>query len=720
MKSLVGQTLKNRYQIEEHLGRGGMAEVYKVWDNHRSTILAMKVMHEDLAVDKVFMRRFRREADTLARLQHPNIVRFYGLEEEGRLAFMLLDYIDGDNLKLKIFDAAGPYPSADILQVMQGVCQALAYAHKEGLIHNDIKPGNIMINQHGQVLLADFGIARLADAATATMVGAGTPAYMAPEQVKGLDPVPQTDIYALGIVLYEMLTGGERPFTGEQATTTGTTSAKVRWEQVNLTPPSPREYNPDISPALEDVVLKCLAKNPDQRYQTALDLLNALERAIGFIEDPEPQSAAAVLTGKIASSFTQSSPQKSIGTITQAPWYKGWPFWLGLIAVAAISLAVYSGVGNINYHPEPVIETIPVAALVENAVAETEEPGQVDAGYVTDTPGVVPSPTMTETTTPVPTPTQKTVGTINNPIRLLFVPSVDVNFMKANGKLMAQDLFDITGLYFDFSVPTTYAATIEEICANPENSVGFIPAMGYALANRLCGVEPALASVRYGWNVYWTAFYVARDSAYQSLEDLEGATWAYPDETSTSGFVIPDALFESLNIKLGKRINAGGHPQSVLAVYGGNADFGTAYFSPPLLPIGSWSMGMDPDVPENLVDSCGLTSDGKLYCGNYRVLDARAAISSQAPDVIQKVRILALSPEIPNDTVSFSRDFPDELKGRVMDGITEYVNSPACYSTICSERFYDWTGVAPIYDENFDIIRLLMDYLGITLDNIGG
>jgi len=366
MKSLVGQTLKNRYLVQEHLGRGGMAEVYKVWDNHRSTMLAVKVMHEDLAVDKVFMRRFRREADTLARLQHPNIVRFYGLEEEGRLVYMLLDYIEGDNLKLKIFDAAGPYPTAGVLQVMQGVCQALAYAHKEGLIHNDIKPGNIMINQHGQVLLADFGIARLADAATATMVGVGTPAYMAPEQVKGLDPVPQTDIYALGIVLYEMLTGGERPFTGEQATRTGTTSFKVRWEQINLDPPSPSGYNPDISPALESVVMKCLAKDPNQRYQTALYLLNALERAIGFIEDPESQSAAAVLTGKTAPTSAQDRGQKEqqnlrqdhpqVGYLTPASlqepkslnWWQRNRGWLGVggILVAAMTVMLTKGGGS--------------------------------------------------------------------------------------------------------------------------------------------------------------------------------------------------------------------------------------------------------------------------------------------------------------------------------------------------------------------------------------
>jgi len=131
------------------------------------------------------------------------------------------------------------------------------------------------------VLVTDFGIARLTDSATATMVGAGTPAYMAPEQVKGLDPVPQTDIYALGVMLFEMLTGGERPFTGDQTTTTGTTSAKVRWEQVNLPPPILSKYNPQISSDLDNIVLKCLAKKTEERFQTPLEVLNALELAAG-------------------------------------------------------------------------------------------------------------------------------------------------------------------------------------------------------------------------------------------------------------------------------------------------------------------------------------------------------------------------------------------------------------------------------------------------------
>ena len=278
MPDLIGKTLSGRYRVEAFLGKGGMAEVYKVWDVHRSAYLAMKLLHEDLALDNVFLRRFKREAQTLARLQHPNIVRFYGMEQEDRLVFMLMDYVDGESLKHKIFDAHGPLPFDQIMAVMRPLCQALQYAHNEGLVHADVKPGNIMIDKTGRVLLSDFGIAHMSESATATMVGAGTPAYMSPEQARGEMPTPQTDIYALGFVLYEMLTG-ERPFTGELANISGSTGEKIRWEQLNLNPLSPRQYNSAISPKLEAVVMKCLQKNPDKRYAGILQFLKAVSDA---------------------------------------------------------------------------------------------------------------------------------------------------------------------------------------------------------------------------------------------------------------------------------------------------------------------------------------------------------------------------------------------------------------------------------------------------------
>jgi phosphonate transport system substrate-binding protein len=291
--------------------------------------------------------------------------------------------------------------------------------------------------------------------------------------------------------------------------------------------------------------------------------------------------------------------------------------------------------------------------------------------------------------------------------------------MIESGELIEQALNDATGLFFEVSVPTSYAATIEEMCASPTDTIGFIPAMGYALASELCGVEPGLASVRYGWNVYWTAFYVARDSAYQTLEDLAGTTWAYPDAGSTSGYLYPTAIWNELGITFGETVEAGGHPQAVKAVYNGEADVASAYFSAPLLPEGTWTTDMSPDIPDEFVPECAVNEDGKLYCGDYRVLDARSAIMAEAPDVVQKVRILALSDEIPNDTMSFSPDFPEDLRQVVMDAIIAYVASDACLETLCSESFYNWTGAAPIFDENFDGVRLLMEAQGITLENIG-
>jgi phosphonate transport system substrate-binding protein len=257
------------------------------------------------------------------------------------------------------------------------------------------------------------------------------------------------------------------------------------------------------------------------------------------------------------------------------------------------------------------------------------------------------------------------------------------------------------------------------MCASPTDTIGFIPAMGYALANSLCGVQPGLASVRFGWNVYWAEFLVARDSDFQTLEDLEGASWAYPDAGSTSGFLYPSALFAELGITVGETIEAGGHPEAVRAVYNGEADVGTAFFSPPLLPDGTWSPDMDPDIPDELVPECAVTEEDQLWCGDWRVLDARSAIREEAPDVVQEVRILGISDPIPNDTMSFSPEFPEELKANILDAVVSYVQSEACLETLCAEDFYAWTDAAPITDDSFDSVRLLMETQGITLENIG-
>jgi serine/threonine protein kinase len=210
-----------------------------------------------------------------------------------------------------------------------------------------------MIDKTDRVMVTDFGIARVTDAATATMVGMGTPAYMAPEQARGLDPVPQTDIYAMGVVLFEMLTGGERPFTGEQARTTGSTSEKVRWEQMHLEPPSPRKYNPDIAPAVEAVVLKCLEKDPSNRYTRTLELVQALDMAITDSGELHPvgeslpfaartiKTDAGIEDAVLLEPDAVSYPSQELAppTPTKPSTSKKWASFIGVFGVLALIMA---------------------------------------------------------------------------------------------------------------------------------------------------------------------------------------------------------------------------------------------------------------------------------------------------------------------------------------------------------------------------------------------
>jgi phosphonate transport system substrate-binding protein len=365
------------------------------------------------------------------------------------------------------------------------------------------------------------------------------------------------------------------------------------------------------------------------------------------------------------------------------------------------------------------VAVMAVLVLVITACAPaTEAPTEVMTEAPTEVMTEAPTEVMTEAPTEAPA---AELGSPERPIKVLFVPSVDVDFMIESGDLIANALNEATGLTYEVSVPTSYAATIEEMCASPEDTIGFIPALGYVIANQLCGVQPGLAAERFGWNVYWTGFYVARDSEFQTLEDLAGATWAYPDAGSTSGYLYPASLFSDLGIEVGETIEAGGHPQSILAVYNGQADVATAFFSPPLLPEGTWAPTDNPDVPDEVIDSCAPNADGEMWCGDYRVLDARSAVSGDAPDIIQEVRILTLSKEIPNDTMSFSPDFPEELKQTIIDAVTEFVSldNEACVQSLCAEQFYNWTAVGPIADENFDGVRILVAQQGITLEDLG-
>lgn len=315
---------------------------------------------------------------------------------------------------------------------------------------------------------------------------------------------------------------------------------------------------------------------------------------------------------------------------------------------------------------------------------------------------------------------QAPLGSPENPIQVYFVPSVEAAVIVSGGEIMAQALNEATGLTFTVSVPTSYAATVEAICASPGNSMGFIPAAGYVIANRRCGVEVEAAAVRNGWPVYWAQYIVRRDSDIYTFADLEGRTWAAPSLTSTSGYIFPLAELTAAGITPGETVEAGGHPQTVLAVVNGEVDFGTTYFSPPITPGAAWSIG-DLAEPYDLTVDDSFVNEQGLFVGDVQVLDAREAVRETVPDVIDQVRILRLSAPIPNDTLSFGPDFPKDLRVQIIDALIAFSQTEAWAQSIGNRDFYGWSSIAPVSDSNYDPVRLLIEFRGQTdQDVLGG
>jgi len=407
MADLVGRILLNRYRVDSFIGRGAMADVYKVWDTQRVSFLAMKVLHEELAMDAVFLRRFQREARTLAQLQHPSIVRFYGLEEDDLLVCIMLDYIDGSTLQREIKQAQGPLALSRVTEIYRPVCSAIHYAHLQGTVHCDLKPSNILIADAGRVLVTDFGLAHMLEGATSTtMIGGGTPAYMAPEQVRGDELTKQTDIYALGVILFEMLTGGERPFTGEDSQATGSLRNKVMWAHVNQAAPSPRQYNPKLSQQLADVVTRCLQKDPAKRFPSALDLLLALENAIDRHALIAPVAATANDAKPVVNPIDPRDLRKASASAKNRRRWIALGAMLMLLTVGGGAVLINGPIGG---QPPTASATAPANVAPTATETATAAPTATLTSTPTSTTTATPTPiaTVTPTRTATATPTRR-------------------------------------------------------------------------------------------------------------------------------------------------------------------------------------------------------------------------------------------------------------------------------------------------------------------------
>ena len=312
------------------------------------------------------------------------------------------------------------------------------------------------------------------------------------------------------------------------------------------------------------------------------------------------------------------------------------------------------------------------------------------------------------------------IGSPAHPIKIFFTPSVDPQVIYEGGAVMADYLSQETGLSFEIIVPASYADTVVEMCASPEDSVGFLPGVGYVLAKKLCGAKVAYKAIRFGWDVYWSEILIPRDSPIQSIADLNGLTWGIPSYSSYSGYIAPLAMWHNAEITPGEIVETGSHPQAVMDVYHGDVDFATVYFSPPIKPEGQdpWQPGDPPDIPDELVESC-VVEEGQLLCSGWQVMDARNSIRFEAEDVVQNVRILAISDPIANDAFAFGKGFPSAQREQIKNALVAFAETEGWWESIGRPDFYNWTGLAPASSEDYDSTREIVKAAGINLGNWG-
>jgi serine/threonine protein kinase len=421
----VAKRKLGKYEIKERLGRGGMAEVYRGYHANLDREVAIKVLHAFLADDPEFKSRFEREAQNVAKLKHPNIVQVYDFEydSDGESYYMVMELVGGPTLKDRLTEMASrgeQMPLEESIRIIREAASALAYAHSRSMIHRDVKPANLMLDHDNRVVLTDFGIAKIVTGAQFTASGGmvGTPAYMAPEQGLGEAGDERSDLYSLGIILFQLVTG-KLPYDAD-------TPLAIILKHLNAPIPSVRALNPDVPEAVERIITKAIAKDPADRYQTAADMIEDLSRA----ERGEAVQAKAVLPPlpRDGSTATIEMPRAEVPAeehhfdtpiaaaappVVPPSRRRRLPWWglggIGALLIGSIALAMANGVLGGSGTPTRAAETgTSVAAVVGDGTEEvtpTVKPTLTDTPTVTASSTSTPTPTQTLTSTPTPTST---------------------------------------------------------------------------------------------------------------------------------------------------------------------------------------------------------------------------------------------------------------------------------------------------------------------------
>ncbi len=347
-EELAGKTL-SKYELRERIGRGGMAEVYRAYHAALDRFVAIKILHPFLGEDPEFKERFEREARSVAQLRHPNIVQVYDFDfdPERELYYMVMEYVEGPTLRTRLMELGFDnqcFTIPEAIQIIRPVAAALGYAHSHNMVHRDIKPANIMLDKDGRIVLTDFGIARIVSGPAMTTSGSmiGTPAYMSPEQGLGQPGDHRSDIYSLGVVFYQLVTG-VLPFQAE-------TPIAVVLKHVNEPLPSPSEFNPDIPHELERILMMALAKSPDERYQNIGEMLRDLDEFAAAHNIPLEGAVSPTAAGRprpaLLSTGSRARPEPEPADRRRGQGCLAWLI-VATMALAALFGGIYLSYNNI-------------------------------------------------------------------------------------------------------------------------------------------------------------------------------------------------------------------------------------------------------------------------------------------------------------------------------------------------------------------------------------
>lgn len=541
---LVGKTLGD-YRIERKLESGGMADIYIGWDERLEREAAIKILPPaKLKDDPVLVERFNRETRTVARLDHENIITIYQFGEQDGIYFMAMQYIKGQTLGhvLRHHKRSGTLLAPKrAFYILRQVADALDHAHEYGIIHRDVKPSNVLLNEKDKAILSDFGLVMWQSADETRGEAFGTPRYISPEQATdSRSAVPQSDTYSLAVIAYEALTNAQL-FTGD-------TPIEVAMSHVTKPPPPPRQFNPDLSPQAEAVLLKALAKEPENRYPTARAFVDALEAAYG-VEDgdtsplphPQPQAVAAYASVTDPPTVVDQASRRVMPLLVLGLVIVVMGVGLGLFALtnndadSPTLAAALDDNRNDNGQTGLATETQAETELVATATPEPPTPTFTAEPTVTPTstltPMLVPSPTVV---TPASVALPLTQGT-SAPVTLLY----NENFFALRND--ADEAIDLSGLAFSggaddrFTLPNSAAIALQAgdcIIIRLTSASGSPP-------NWACRTQGRAAQINPVRSIFWqaddasdTAFVVQRGTSALQRCDTLGRLIGRTDETT--------------------------------------------------------------------------------------------------------------------------------------------------------------------------------------------